>query len=96
MSFLNNTRRFVSEMAHGGWVIILLYASLALSRVIVVHFYGNGWGFVTAVIALTVWLSIRPWRLGLLSKDSRREVFVLGTFWFVAWVLLSALAYWKI
>ena len=87
------SKRFVSELAQGGWVIVVLFMFLGGARPIVAHFYGGGWGFVANVIALAIWLLIRPWRLGLLSPDSRREVRVVGTFAFALWVLLSAVEY---
>lgn len=96
MNFPTTTRRFASEVAHGGWVVLLLFFSIATGQFVIGHFYGSAWGFAASLVGLAIWLLIRPWRLGLLSLESRREVCIFGTLTFVGWALRTALAYWKI
>ena len=96
MKLPSSTKRFISEVAQGGWVILLLFLAIAIGQLWVSHHYSPGWGFVSAVAAVAIWLVIRPWRLGLLSQDSRREVCLWSTLVLVGWMMRAALEYWKI
>lgn len=96
MNPLRRQRQFVSELTRGGWIVLLLFFCIAASQFIVAHFCGRAWGFVASVADLGVWLLARPWKLGLLSGDSRQEVFILGTIGFIGWVARAAILYWRI
>jgi hypothetical protein len=53
------------------------------------------WRLVVALLALPLWLMIRPWQFGLLSQDARRKIKLLGVEVFIALALFAVLDYYQ-
>lgn len=76
-------------------MILVLFFGIAAAQFWVGHQFGAAWRFISALAGLLVWLLIRPWRLALLSQESRREVFSYGTGAFAGWLVCAAFFYWR-
>ncbi len=93
LSLPRRIRRFVSEIAHGGWGALMVFVGIAVARVWVGHRYGVCAGFIASLMALGLWSAIRPWELGPLSEDTRRAVCIMGSVAFAGWILRNGILY---
>jgi hypothetical protein len=84
----------LTDVRHS-WLCLIIVALLVISQVFVDKFYGRGWGLAAAVLALPLWLIIRPWQFGLLSAKSRRKIRVQGAGFFIVLILVVLLAYYR-
>jgi len=76
-------------------VIIVLMLGIVAMEIWVDWQFGAAWGFISAFAGLALWLLIRPWKLALLSQESRRQVLISGTFTLISILVSAGLSYWK-
>ena len=92
--FSDKHREELAEIKHG-WFALIIVAILASSQILIEHYFGCGWRIVAALLALPVWLIVRPWLFGLLCEDTRRRLKLQGLGFFVALVILAVISYYR-
>jgi len=78
MKFTAKDREQLAEMKQG-WLIFIVLAALVFSPVLIEDWFGHGWRLISAAIAIPIWFIIRPWRFGLLSEKSHRDIRHVGS-----------------
>jgi hypothetical protein len=88
-----NRPRWWFEVSRG-LPVLLAFVVLDSSHVVVGDYFGKGWALIAAVTALILWPALRPWRLGLLSREERKGINILCSIGLVGHALVAAEIYW--
>jgi len=94
LKFTNKDREQLDEMKHG-WFALVFIVLFSISQIFAEDHFGMIWRLVVALLALPLWLMIRPWQFGLLSQDARRKIKLLGVEVFIALALFAVLDYYQ-
>ena len=75
--FSDKDRAQLAEIRHA-WFSLIVFAALFSGQILIDASLEHKWRILVAVIALTLWHIIRPWRYGGLSEKSRHSVRSFG------------------